>query len=89
MSPSADYTHTGGGYGGMSKGTDWHRGNETTCFTDSGNYTSTLIVPEANDFLQRMAKAPEKKPFFLYLPFHLVSMHAACTLARSLYGHYT
>ncbi len=49
---------------------DWHRGNETTCYSDSGNYTSTLIVPEAIGYIQRMEKQP--KPYFLYLPFHLI-----------------
>jgi arylsulfatase A-like enzyme len=63
------YTHTGGQYGGMRGGTDWHRGNETTCFSDSGNYTAELIVPEATEFLHRMKG---EKPFFLYLPFHLI-----------------
>eukprot|EP01052_Picozoa_sp_SAG31_P037850 SAG31_NODE_4955_length_2836_cov_1.640482_1_plen_258_part_00 len=69
------YEHTGGNYGGMDGGTDWHRGNETTCYADSGpgigNYTAKLIVPDAQGYLQRMAKTPEK-PFFLYLPFHLI-----------------
>ena len=64
------YDHTGGGYGNTAKGVDWHRGNETTCYSDSGNYTSTLIVPEATGFIKRMERQP--KPYFLYLPFHLI-----------------
>jgi len=50
---------------------DWHRGNETSCFADTGNYTTELVVPEAVAFLQRKAKEPDT-PFFLYLPFHLI-----------------
>ena len=71
------YEHTGGGYGNTPKGVDWHRGNESTCYSDDGNYTSTLIVPEAIGFIQRMDRVQQQqtqaqKPYFLYLPFHLI-----------------
>lgn len=49
---------------------DWHRGNESDCFADTGNYTAPLIVAEAQNFIARMAK--KQQQFFLYLPFHLV-----------------
>lgn len=58
------YTHQGFAYGGANGGLDWHRGNETSCFDDSGNYSAELIVPAAVDFLERKAKDPSK-PFFL------------------------
>ena len=65
------YSHTGGGYGGMPAGMDWHRGNESSCYNDTGTYTAELIAPAAVDFLDRMAKTPDQ-PWFLYLPFHLI-----------------
>ena len=68
-----DYeTHIGGGYGGANAGVDWHRGNETTCFEDSGTWTEDLLVAETNAFLHRMAKPTQAKPFFLYYPLHLI-----------------
>lgn len=69
-----DYvTHVGGGYSGTKKGVDWHRGNGTSCFEDSGTWTEDLIVAESLAFLHRMAQAPApRKPFFLYYPLHLI-----------------
>jgi len=64
------YTHQGYNYGGTSPGLDWHRGNETSWFEDTGNYTAELIVPEVIKFFKQMAAKDE--PFFLYLPFHLI-----------------
>ena len=66
------YTHHGGGFSNTQGGTDWHRGNETTCFADSGNYTAELIVPETLAYLAKHSGARNAKPFFLYLPFHLI-----------------
>ena len=62
----------GGAYGGTKAGVDWHRGNQTTDFSDSGKYVVDLIVPEALSFLKRMGEAESKQPYFLYLPFHLI-----------------
>jgi arylsulfatase A-like enzyme len=55
----------------MPNGIDWHRGNETACFDDAGNYTTELVVREAIGYLKRKADTPAT-PFFLYLPFHLI-----------------
>jgi arylsulfatase A-like enzyme len=66
-----DYvTHVGGGYSGSRAGVDWHRGNQTACFEDSGTWTEDLIVAQALAFLHRMTK--DAKPFFLYYPLHLI-----------------
>jgi arylsulfatase A-like enzyme len=65
------YKHTGGGYGGTPNGIDWHRGNQTACFDDTGNYTTELVVRKAIGYLKRKAATPST-PFFLYLPFHLI-----------------
>ena len=62
----------GGAYGGTKAGVDWHRGNQTTDFSDAGKYCVDLIVPEALSFLKRMGEAASKQPYFLYLPFHLI-----------------
>ena len=76
------YTHVGGAYGGTKAGVDWHRGNQTTDFSDSGKYVVDLIVPEALSFLKRMGEAESKQPYFLYLPFHLiVSKSNLCRVA--------
>jgi arylsulfatase B len=67
-----DYvTHVGGGYSGSRAGVDWHRGNQTACFEDSGTWTEDLIVAQALAFLHRMAK-DASKPLFLYYPLHLI-----------------
>ena len=61
---AVDYwTHVGGGYSGTAKGLDWHRGNQTDCFADSGQYTAGLVEHEAVSFIHRMAAAKQK--FFL------------------------
>ena len=73
------YTHMGGAYGGTKAGVDWHRGNQTTDFSDSGKYVVDLIVPEALSFLKRMGEAESKQPYFLYLPFHLIVSCASQT----------
>ena len=65
------YTHQGFAYGGAVDGLDWHRGNETPCFNDTGTYTSELVTQTAVDFLNRKAADPST-PWFLYLPFHLL-----------------
>jgi arylsulfatase A-like enzyme len=65
------YDHTGGAYDGLVGGVDWHRGNETACFSDNGTYVTELLVPEAVAYLEKRAKTP-KDPFFLWLPFHLI-----------------
>jgi arylsulfatase B len=81
-----DYvTHVGGGYSGSRAGVDWHRGNQTTCFEDSGTWTEDLLVAEALMFLHRMARnssassasassssSSSPHPFFLLLPLHLI-----------------
>ena len=69
------YSHVGGGYGGTIPGVDWHRGNETACFADNGTYTAELIVPEMVSYLEGRAAlkgTAADKPFFVYLPFHLI-----------------
>ena len=50
---------------------DWHTGNETTNFDQSGTYTVELIVPQTVKWLRERAETPET-PWFLYLPFHLI-----------------
>lgn len=65
------YSHVGGGYGGSQPGVDWHTGNETTNFDQSGTYTVELIVPQTVKWLRERAETPET-PWFLYLPFHLI-----------------
>jgi arylsulfatase A-like enzyme len=73
---TVNYTsHVGGGYGGTKAGVDWHRGNQSVCFEDDGKWVEDLLVPQAVDFFGRMAAPatnPGNKPWFLYLPFHLI-----------------
>lgn len=70
------YTHIGPGYGGTKAGLDWHRGNQSDCWDDTGNYSAPLIAAKAISFLRQMhhqqTKTTNPKPFFLYLPWHLV-----------------
>lgn len=68
------YRHTGGHnyFPGAQGGVDWHRGNQSVCYSDNGTYVEELLVPEALDFFKRMAATSPAKPYFLYLPFHLI-----------------
>jgi hypothetical protein len=52
------YTHVGGGYGDTQSGIDWHTGNETSNFDDSGNFTTDLLVPHTIAWLKRKATNP-------------------------------
>ena len=52
----------------VSGGLDWNRGNCTPSPADDGNYTTPLIVDAASRFIAKHTR----RPFFLYLPFHLV-----------------